>query len=376
MRVLITTEQYPPETGGIGAIARGFAVGLSRRGHEVAVLSTHVLHRELTEDADGIPVAGAGWASRLRFVKLPFISRAVHRLYNRFLPDVIFASSYRPTALAARYALRRYKVPMVIYVHGTELLTENINAPRRYLIRKTYAHSALLIANSETTKRHISEVYGTDLPTVAVVHPGVDIGRFPLTPEPEGPPTILSVSHMTRRKGGDILLEAVAWLRRSAFPDLRLILCGDGTFRPELEALANRLGLVGDAIEWTGEVSPDTIPALMRRCTVFALPSRPAPEPYPDFGESFGIVYIEAGATGRAVVGTRVGGIHEAVRDEITGFLVEPESPGALAEALARLLSDGQLRQAMALAGRQRAEEIDWKLQAEKFESLLSNLKR
>jgi len=155
---------------------------------------------------------------------------------------------------------------------------------------------------------------------------------------------LLAVAALVHRKGIDVLLDALA---RLADDGLRpaLWIAGQGPARPALEKQARELGL-DHQVRFLGERSD--IADLLAACDVFILPSR---------HEGLGVAALEAMAAARPVVATRVGGLAEAVVDERTGLLVPPDDPGALADALARLLHDPALRERLAAEGPARVAE-------------------
>ena len=363
MRILITTEQYPPEVSGVGAVAHGFATALAARGHGIFVLATRRGHSEWREEEEGVRVRGVAGASP-RILKMLPISGALCSILRSQRPDVVFASAYRPTGLPAAFLARRMAIPVVFYVHGTEFLTERRNPVRRALLRHACRHVKALVANSHNTARLVHEIVGPLKTAVEVIHPGIFVGCFAPVAEPEGSPVILTLSRLARRKGVDLVLRAAAQLRAGEFGDLKVVVGGDGPSREELHALARALG-IWDSVEWLGSVPRERVPAVISRSTLFVLASREDPLDL----ESFGIVYLEAGAVGRAVVGARVGGVSEAVLDGQTGLLVSPDSPDALAKAIGDLLRDPARRCRLGQEGRRRAEEMDWSLQAQRLEA-------
>ncbi len=153
---------------------------------------------------------------------------------------------------------------------------------------------------------------------------------------------VTSIGRMTPQKGQDVLLRAFA-LVRSRLPEARLLLVGDGIQRDTYQAVAQELGL-GSSVSFLG-VRPD-IPEILGATDVFALPS---------LHEGFGLVVIEALASGIPVVGTRTGPIPQILRDGDTGLLCEPGDASGLADALLSLLNDPERRCGMARRGREDA---------------------
>ena len=191
---------------------------------------------------------------------------------------------------------------------------------------------------------------------LAVVHPGVDLPGDS-APQAEPRPTFLTISRLQERyKGHDVMTRALA-LVRARLPDVRWVVIGDGSLRPALEALARSHG-VRDAIDFLGTVSDAERDEWLRRARLLAMPSRlPAGGLA---GEGFGIVYLEAGAFGKPVVAGRAGGALDAVVDGVTGLLVDPTDPVDVADAITRLLCDGELTARLGRAGVERARQFTW----------------
>jgi phosphatidylinositol alpha-1,6-mannosyltransferase len=162
---------------------------------------------------------------------------------------------------------------------------------------------------------------------------------------------LLSVARLTRHKGIDTALRALAALRDS-FPDLHYAVVGQGEERESLEAEARELG-VADRVRFLTGVPDRDLPALYNVAEIYLGVSRLMEQRV----EGFGISLAEASACGVPVIAGRSGGIPEGVRDEETGLLVEAERPEAVAAALRRLLDDGEHRRRLGRAGRRAVEE-------------------
>lgn len=188
---------------------------------------------------------------------------------------------------------------------------------------------------------------------VVVVYHGTDLDRFTFRPrtEPASPPLVVAMGRFVPKKGFDVLLRACALLRSRM--ELRCEIVGEGPLAAHLPSLARRLDL-GGTCSFPGWMPYERTPQLYGRADVLAAPSVVAPD-----GDRDGLpnVVVEAMASGVPVVACRVGSIPEAVLHEQTGLLVPPGDPVALANALERLLTDADLRAAVARAARRRAEE-------------------
>ncbi len=192
---------------------------------------------------------------------------------------------------------------------------------------------------------------------VDLVYHGLDLGRFAACGEPHqprdgsvanDPVVLLSVGRLVEKKGTDILLDALS--RLPSHLHWRLQHVGGGPLRKALEQQAAVLGLA-DRIVWHGAMAQDALLALYRSADLFALASRIAQD-----GDRDGLpnVLMEAQSQAVPCVATDVSAIHELIIDGVTGVLVPPQNPQALAQALESLMRDPTRRQALALAGRAR----------------------
>jgi glycosyltransferase involved in cell wall biosynthesis len=254
---------------------------------------------------------------------------------------------------------RLFGIPYVLYLHGGEMPS----LLRRRRVRAAYARwlrgAKCVVVNSDFTRRHF-EALGMSHPRTVVLPPTIDPRPFLQAPGGDavrdllgwrGRRVILSVGRLVRRKGHDLLLRAVAGLVRD-LPDVALLIVGEGPERSRLEALAGALG-IRDRTHFAGFVPEAELPLYYRAADVFAMPSQALPER--DGVEGFGIVFLEAGASGVPVVGTRTGGIEDAVLDGRTGYLVPSGDVDRLREALRTLLEDRDTARRFGEEGRRRA---------------------
>jgi glycosyltransferase involved in cell wall biosynthesis len=197
-----------------------------------------------------------------------------------------------------------------------------------------YRGAAAIACFSGNVARSLVRDYGADPERIAVVGAGANV--FPeVAPRRDDGRTVVFVGKDFSRKGGFVLLDAFARVRR-AFPKARLLVAG---------AEAPDARRIPSGVFFLGRVPFDELPALLSQSTVFALPT---------LREPFGIAFLDAMACGLPCVGTRIEAIPEIVREGETGLLVPPGDPIPLALALERLLGDPVLARAMGARGRAR----------------------
>ena len=184
---------------------------------------------------------------------------------------------------------------------------------------------------------------------------------------------LLTVGNLVERKGHDTVLKALPAILRS-IPDVTYLIIGDGPFRPNLERLAESLGVRGSVV-FAGRVEAGILPECLAICDVFVMTSRARLDQFDV--EGFGLVYLEANACGKPVIGGRSGGIVDAVEHESTGLLVDPVDEKDVAHAVVRLLKDRDLARKLGEQGMQRVRrEFTWQHMVERVRTVLADVSR
>jgi glycosyltransferase involved in cell wall biosynthesis len=372
MRIALISEHANPlaalggaDAGGQNVHVAALAEGLARRGHDVVV--------HTRRDSPGAPtttIGPGGYVVHLvpagppsdvpkdeLLPHMPAFAAYLRRLWSgpAGAPDLVHAHFWM-SGLAAVEATRGSGLPVLQTFHALGSVKR-----RQQGVRDTSP-----LGRVETETRLCSEVDGVVAtcrdevreleqlglaPGRATVIPcGVDLELFPATPAPRHDRHhVLVIGRLVMRKGVGNVLEALAEL-----PDAELTVAG-GPRRRALEAdpeairlmrLADDLG-IADRVRFLGGVSREEVPRLMAAADVVV--SVPWYEP-------FGIVPLEAMASGRPVLGSAVGGLLDTVLPGVTGELVPPRRPDLLAAMLRRLLDDPDRRRELGRAGRERVE--------------------
>jgi glycosyltransferase involved in cell wall biosynthesis len=263
----------------------------------------------------------------------------------------VIAEPYSP--LAAAVAGER---PIIVTAHGTYVPKTVRRRVVGGIYRRAYAR-AFLIAVSRYTAARVCDVLPDTNPTI--IHNGVHVARFQApAPEPEKTgPTILASGGVKTRKGTHLLVQALAQIKRQ-IPNAQLIVTGrqdDPAYLAQIEQQIADLQLAG-SVHLLGQIPEPDLLGWYQHADVFALPSLSVGGKF----EGFGLVFLEASASGLAVVGTTGSGVEEAVIEGETGLLVPQNDANALADAITRLLLDDALRAQMGAAGRAYAQTQDW----------------
>jgi D-inositol-3-phosphate glycosyltransferase len=373
--VLIVTHYWPPHVGGIETVAVEQARRLSDRGWEVTIATSRLRGDPAHESLGSIVVDRFRALNFLehRFnVPVPLVSPAMlFGLWKRAgQADVIVAHGHvylgtQFAAIVARLAKRPFVLvqhaPFIDYGRGLNVVERLAD---RTIGRRVIRSARDVVAVSEFTATFVRTlVPGAH---VEIVRSGVDLGRFGAaeptatgaTGAPRARPIVLTVRRLVPRNGVDCLVEA--WHLAGLSDRADLVLGGTG---PEIDRIRT---LAGDdpAIRVMGYVRDEELPALYRGGDVFVLPSRS--------GEGFGLVALEAMASGLPVLATSSGGVVDIVQDGVNGRLVPPNDVSALAEALIQLVDDGPFRTELARGARLAAAGATWDRSIDALEGALT----
>ncbi len=355
MTSLLVTNDFPPKIGGI----QSYLWELWRRlpPEETTVLTT--------------PYGGdRSWdaAQPFRVVRrrepvlfpTPGLARDIDALARDVGADVIFLDPALPLGLLGA---RLSAAPVIVIVHGAEVTVPG-RLPSKPVLGRVLRRAAGILAAGGYPRAEAERAAGRPLPAL-IVPPGIDPVRFrPPTDAGERDAArrtlgldldariVLGASRLVPRKGFDVVIDALARLPA----DVQFVVVGGGRDQARLEQRVRALDL-GSRVRFLGRVSDDELPLAHRAADVFAMVCRDRWLGLE--AEGFGIVFLEAGASGLACVAGRSGGSDEAVLDGETGLVVDPRKPGAVAAALRELLDDPDRRAAMGAAARARAE-TEW----------------
>jgi glycosyltransferase involved in cell wall biosynthesis len=249
------------------------------------------------------------------------------------------------------------RTPYWIVAHGIEAWAL-LSFGRRRALR----HADRVIVISAFTRDLVAKRHQVDLRRISRLPCVLDDGLLRTEPANSGECAqitaerrmVLTVARMAaseRYKGHDVMLRSLPSVLTKT-PDLSYVVVGDGDDRQRLERLADELG-VADHVVFTGGASDSELAALYHQCEVFALPARTVIDDYNPKGEGFGIVFLEAMAFGKPVIGPNSGAPAELIRHGENGLLVDPEDPSSVAEALVNLLTHPEAARKMGKAGRE-----------------------
>ncbi len=362
--------------GGMEVHGKLLTEGLARLGHGVTVVASRHPAGVEAETREGVRLryARAGQFGSQRGAWSGECTRLVTALHREAPIDVLCCQQAVAPPSLLRFA-RRSRVPIVVIMEGHEglaLLSELRQAwshrdglgtlPRRaagFLYHHVRWERPLLhacdrvIAVSDAISRSLRRWFGVSRERIEVVYNGVDTRRFRPDPERgtairkalglgEDEVMVLFLSHVTRQKGLHVLLRALPRIRET-WPLVRVVVAGVGDYLADGQALAQRLG-VSSHVVFVGEVPHERAPEYLAACDVFVLPTLRQ--------EGLPFALLEAMASEKPVLVSRIGGVTSVVRDGVNGLLVRAGDPEALAEGLSRLLADRELARRLARSAR------------------------
>ena len=349
MKVALVCDWYRPRIGGLELHLQDLARELSKRGHEVVVITS----TPGADSVDGLPVRRID-APRLPRLDLLYTAEGIRRVARAIAavqPDVVHAhvSIVSPVALAGAVAAQRQRLAAVITFHSilprTRTLARGVGAllgARDWPVRYTAVSQCVASAVRSFAPPHSFSV----LPNAI----DIDLWRSERVPQSANELRLVTVMRLNPKKRP---LALVAMMRRlqhlpaPALP-LRLRIVGDGPKRGRLERAIDRAAL-GDRIELLGYCSREEIRQVFAESDVFVLPA---------VRESFGIAALEARSAGLPIVAMRESGVAEFVEHGRNGLLARTDAE--FASHVALLARDQQLRHAMAAHNQRTPPPYDW----------------
>jgi len=363
--IMLVTHEFYPTRGGVGVYVQELARAAARLGYDVCVLAPgHARWIELNLPVKLQPLARSSWLKDWWYYPATTFYLIVNQ---RFIEKrVLHLCQQGPLRIMSVLRLINLVRPcrLIITLHGSELL--QLSSSRlggRWLLGKLLAKADRVAVLSKWVRSELLRNY----PEVAgkiVVTPGAPRAewsqRQPKADKPESSLTLLTVGRIHPRKGQRTILEALIHLDDALRSRLRYLVVGPVVSRGYARSLRRLAHDTGVDVDFTGEVDDEKLAEHYAEADIFAMTSEHQSKSI----EGFGLAYLEASASGLPVVGFRVGGVEDVVRDGITGLLVEPGDVKGLVAALTRLVKDFDLRKSLGANGKEWAETFSWERSA------------
>lgn len=280
----------------------------------------------------------------------PWVRRSAERVMEAHPFDVVHANFLFPSGYLGLQLKQRYGTPLVVHERSVQRLGMARQHPRRgAAYRRILRGADVVVTENERMAAQLRELEPALTDLRVFKQPGTHPGAVAslIRDRPAGfreKNVILSVGTLSRRKGHEYLIRAIAAIKPD-FPDLVCRIIGEGPERRKLGTLAAELG-VSEVVQLVGRRPHAEVLGEMSWCDIFVLPS---------WGEAGGTVYGEAMQFGKPIIACIGEGITEVVQDGVQGLLVPPRDDSRLAEAMSWLLRDRSRREKMGLAARELA---------------------
>jgi len=261
------------------------------------------------------------------------IKKLVSKIYQDFKFELIHAHAVLPDGYGALLLRKQYKCPIVVTVHGVDIYsTINKNEKCRKSILNVLRKADKIIVVSSVFKKVVDRYVNKN--NMLTINNGVACDKVfqrksEMATAFEGKKVLLSVGSLIERKGHMVVLKAIVRIVKKV-PNIIYIIAGDGPERRKLKEEVCKQKL-SDKVIFLGNIHYEKVMEYMSLCNIFVLPS---------WNESFGLVYIEAMAHGKPVIGCHGEGVEDIVTDGDSGMLVNPQDVKCLEEALLKLLID------------------------------------
>jgi len=379
-RSLLLTTSFPPRVGGRELYLHSIFSRLPAE--EVRVLAVHEegdaqFDRKSAIRIRRVPRERLQWFLQGRRKRLRWFA-SLAGLGWREKVKVVHCGVVLPDGMSGWLLKKVLGWPYIVYTYAKEV-TEPLPLERLHEHRRRVLIEAdRVVTISRYTRQELIRL-GVDPARIVMVYPGVDAERF--RPDPEAGqriralyglgerPVLLTVARLIPRKGHDMVIAALPSILQQV-PEAVYVIVGSGPDEGRLRRLAEGQG-VADRVLFAGAVPDEDLPAWYNAADLLVMPNR---EEEGDV-EGFGIVFLEANACATPVIGGRSGGAVDAVADGETGYLVDPASPEAVAEAAVRLLTDPALARRMGERGRERARrEFSWERAARQVRELTAEV--
>ncbi|MDD5341180.1 MAG: glycosyltransferase family 4 protein [Patescibacteria group bacterium] len=366
---LLITNDFPPKTGGVANYLSNLSENLPH--DKIVVLAdksvgqTHhheIKYRLIKEDL----FYRFFWP---RWLKTCFVAKKI--IDQEKIEQVIISH-----VLPMGYVAMLLGLPYFVILHGLDIVLAKKSIWKRYWLKKILNRAKHVIINSNFTKKEVLDI-GISEDKITIVNPCPNFQKMIINETEKQiikneldlhhKKILLSVGRLIPRKGFDKVIETLPQVLKQV-PSLVYLIVGRGPDRERLEKLAEKLSVLGN-ITIVEDVPDSNLPVYYDLADVFIMPSRIVNK---TDVEGFGIVYLEANLLGKPVIAGKSGGVEDAVIDNQTGILVNPEDANAIAIAIIKLFSDENLANTLGVQGKARVlNEFCWSKQIAKIENIL-----
>ena len=383
MKTLLVSSQYPPLEAGVPNYNYNLSKNMSA--DEFCLLTSSIPDSEEVDKKLLFSVYRNKFLTNYKlsysfmfFLRHFSLFFCLIRIIRKEKVDLVIQGESRPFLMLLSYfALKLLSVPYIVIHHGDGA---NPDKKRKtdVLVKFLLHKSQGVIANSFFSKDRIVRTYDVPPENIFVLTPGVDTDLY--TTGVDSSPlverhslqdrvVIMTVGRLDKRKGHDHVIMSLPKIVKQ-IPNLLYLIVGEGDDRARLEALVKKENM-SDHVLFAGTVALDDLPLYYNCCELFIMANRIEED---GDSEGFGMVFIEAGACGKAVIAGRFGGAVEAVEEGVSGIFTDAMDPNVIAQSVVGLLLNTDERVQLGVKGRQRVlGEFSWEIKRQEFKKLLDS---
>ena len=358
--IIITTQCFAPQIGGIESLMTGMADAMSKSGKDVLVLADGIQNKA-DKKANYKIKRFSGWKPIRRLSK----ARYLEKICKNKTVETIYADSWK----SVEYVRKKNKKILVL-AHGTEIPKQywsmmlDVLRFKKNRVINSYKNVFKIIANSNYTRDLMNASLKIDLKKIKIIHPGIDVYRDFISSNDEENvkkivknrrPIITTLARVEERKGHKFIINAVSNLR-SQFPELTYLIAGKGPYLDEIKKYVKELSLEKHVI-FLGWITEPEKSLILKNSDIFAM----TPTTVGESVEGFGMAFIDAAFHGIPSIGSRSGGISDAVIDNKTGLLADVGNQLEITKKLSDLLNNAELRSKLGKNGKEIAnQQYSW----------------
>jgi len=372
-RILLITPAFPPELGGVQNYLSNFCKN-SR--NKIYVISKKT---KGSKDFDRKQIFKIE-RTRVQF-HLSATLKVVSKIFKKQKIELLCIG--HPSLLHIGYFAKKiFGIKYVVFIFGGEYLDFPFSKFYKPIIRRSLRNADSIITISKWLKQDLMKL-GASGNRIKIVHPGVELERFIKFKKFDmvedlgrkhnlhDKKIILTVARLLSRKGHRNVIHALPKILKKVPNTVYISVGGPEDKMEQLRAFAKRIGVIDNTI-FVGDQRGDDYVSYHYLSDIFVMLSQYSKEK--GFIEGFGIVFLDANACGKPVIGTNVGGIPDAIKDGVTGFLVDSNDENDFVDKCVRLLRSKKLRNKMGKEGIRWAKQHDWKKIVAQIDEIINNL--
>ncbi len=371
-RSLLVTIDFSPRLGGVANYLSNICQNLPSQ--DIVVLAPREGQFLEFDQRQDYKIYRNKLISNFIWPKWLFLFTKVYKVIKKEKIKVLQISHVLPVGYVALIFKKFLNLPYIVYTHGMDIMFAQKSSWKKYWAKKILTNAFKVVANSDYTKNELLKL-GLDEKSIKIVYPCPNINnQQPTTNNQdiikkyalENKKILLTVGRLVERKGHDVVIKALSRILEK-IPNLVYLIVGSGKNKENLLSLVKELKLE-ENVRFIEDVKDRELPLFYEICDVFIM----TPREIKGDVEGFGIVYLEAGSFEKPVIGSKSGGVAEAVEDGVSGILVNPENTEQISEAVINLLTNKELVNKLGQGGRQRIEkEFNWPNQVKKIKEIL-----